>query len=601
MNLSDILLELKPTPSSYLKGEREINSAGFEELVRVNVALLSTFTSDPLKPYLAVEGAARGMLIQPYFSPFNQLEQMVLDDASALYDRDFDVVVIAGRIEEFAPALVDGFVAQSAARIEEELVDIGERLRSLVVGLRRRTTANILVFNFAAPTFLAAGLADPLLEQSQAAVIQQANQRVAAICREFSGAYVFDYARIVYENGLRNWYSPKLWHMGRIPFGGPAQLETGRHLARYLGALCFPACKCLVLDCDNTLWGGILGEEGLGGIDLGDEYPGNVYKDFQRKLLSVKDCGVLLAVASKNNEEDVLEVFEKHPDSLLKPDDFAAMQIHWNDKATSLANIASALEIGTDSLAFFDDSPVERDWVRTRMPEVTVIEVPETPLGYIHALDESAALDHLAISGEDRARPRMYQEQIQRKRFQGQSVSTEEFLVRLEMTATIGSVDKVTLPRVTQLLAKTNQFNLTTRRHTEAELQAMIDAGAIAVWLRLSDRFGDNGLVGAAIATPGQAEIWTIDTFLMSCRVMGRHVETALLSVLSHRISELGGRAILGEYIPTPKNNMVSEFYPSHCFQAEDCGAELWRWDLSKGEISWPESIQLKVGDGTGG
>lgn len=599
MNLSDILSALDPTPSSYLQAAHRINAEDLEELRQVNVAVLSTFTSDLLEPYLVVEAAAKGIKAQPFFGPWNQLDQQVFDDASSLYRFDPEIVLIAGRIEELAPSLIDGFVSLSATRVDQELENIQERLSSLVEGLRARTTAKVLVFNFAPPTIPAAGMADSALEPSQASVIQRANDQVAAVCREVSGTYVFDYARAVSEFGITNWYSPKLWHLGRIPFGGPAQVEIAKHLARYLKALCYPPCKCLVLDCDDTLWGGILGEEGLGGIALSEEYPGNVYKDFQRKLLSLKHRGVLLAIASKNNEEDVLEVFEKHTDSVLKLDDFAAIQIHWNDKATSLSNIAKELEIGTDALAFFDDNPVERDWVRTQIPEVTVIEVPESPLEYVRALDESAAFDQLFISEEDRIRPRMYQEQISRKQFQGQSVSVDEFLEQLDMTATIGSLDANTMPRVAQLLAKTNQFNLTTRRHTASELQVMIDAGAVALWLRVSDRFGDNGLVGVAIAAPRESESWIIDTFLMSCRVMGRKVETALLSILSRFVQERGGRTLLGEYIPTTKNNMVSELYPSHNFQAEDGHPGLWTWDLSTGEIPWPKVIQLKVDDAT--
>ena len=599
MNLRDILVDLTATPSSYLKAAREISTADLQELRQVNVALLSTFTCELLQPYIVVEAAAQGMITQPYFGPWNQLDQQVFDDASSLYESDPDVVVIAARIEELAPSLTDGFVSLSVTQIDHELENIQQRIRSLLEGLRARTSANILVFNFAPPPILAAGLTDPSLIPSQVSVIQKANDQVSAVCREFSGAYIFDYANTVCEFGIKNWSDTKLWYLARIPFGAKAQIEISKRLARYFRAICYPPCKCLVVDCDDTLWGGILGEEGLGGIHLSEDYPGNVYKDFQRKVLSLKNRGVLLAVASKNNEEDVIEVFEKHTDSVLKPNDFAAIQINWNDKASSLVQIAKDLDIGVDALAFFDDNPVEREWVRSQLPEVTVIDVPESPLEYVRALDESAAFDQLFISEEDRVRPKMYQEQTSRKKLQGRSVSIEAFLKGLEMTATIGKVDANTLPRVEQLLAKTNQFNLTTRRHTSSELQTMIDWGCIALWLRVSDRYGDNGLVGVAIAAPQDADMWMIDSFLMSCRVMGRKVETALLSIMSRFVHEQGGKTLMGEYIPTAKNNMVSEFYSSHSFQPSDGHSGLWKWDLSLNEIPWPEVIQLKVDDET--
>ena len=448
MTLGDILHGLKPTPASYLNAARRIEAETLEGLKPVNVAILSTFTSDLLRPYLVAESAARGMLVTPYFAPFNQLEQQVLDGSSSLYESKPDVVIIATRIEEIAQNLVNRFVSLSPTGIDDELAQIEERLRSLIEGLRRSTTATVLVFNYAGPPFLAAGLADASLELSQVSAIQRANERVAEVCRQFSDVYVFDYARIVYEFGLQGWYDPRLWYLGRIPFGAAAQLETARRLARYLRAICFPPCKCLVVDLDNTLWGGVLGETGLGGIALGEDYPGNVYKYFQRRLLSLQDRGVLLAAASKNNEADVLEVFQSHPDCILRKENFATTQIHWQDKAASLAAIAEELNIGTDSLAFFDDSPVERDWIRSQMPEVTVIEVPESPLGFADALEGSGAFDHLMISAEDRRRLELYQKGHESKRLQAESISLEEFLRQLDMTATVGDVSTETLPRV---------------------------------------------------------------------------------------------------------------------------------------------------------
>ena len=233
LNIRDILVDLTPTPSSYLKAAREISTADLQELRRVNVALLSTFTSELLQPYIVVEAAAQGIITQPYFGPWNQLDQQVFDDASTLYESDPDVVVIAARIEELAPSLTDGFVSLSVTQIDDELANIQQRVRSLLEGLRARTTANILVFNYAPPPILAAGLADPSLIPSQASVIQKANDEVSAVCREFSGAYIFDYARTVHGFGIKNWYDPKLWHLVRIPFGAKAQIEIARHLSGY--------------------------------------------------------------------------------------------------------------------------------------------------------------------------------------------------------------------------------------------------------------------------------------------------------------------------------------------------------------------------------
>lgn len=594
---TDILADLSSNPASYLSAERRIIGGGFEGLISLNVAVISTFNFDLARPYLVVESAALGMLVRPHFAPFNQLELQVFDSGSPLYQSKPDVVIVAWRLEELAPRLGIGFAALSAEQVALELDEFRNRMHALLEGIRRNTESSILVFNFGAPQFSASGMTDPSLEISQASAIQLFNDAVAAECQSVASAHVFDYARLVQEFGVAQWYDQKVWHMARMPFGIQAQLEIGKRLGRYFRALKQPPCKCLVLDCDNTLWGGILGEDGLDGIQLSEDFPGNVFKDFQRKLLSLKDRGILLALASKNDEEDVLEVFDRHPDTVLKSGDFAAVQVHWNDKASSLQAIAKELNIGTDALAFFDDSAVERDWVQTQMPEVTVIDVPDNPLGYIKAIEESTAFDQLYISNEDRARPMMYREQSERQHLQGQSVSVEDFLERLDMTATVGDVDGDTLARVTQLIGKTNQFNLTTRRHSAADLQKMIDSGAVAIWMRVADRFGDNGLVGVAIAVPvpGDMKRWTVDTFLMSCRVLGREVDRALLSIVSQMVKDKGGSALVGDYIPSTKNDMVSEFYANHGFEPIQSQEHSWQLDLSTREIPWPKVLKLEI------
>ncbi len=607
------LRELQPLPSSYLKAARQIEAEAGDGLRPTKVAVVSTFTSELLRPYVIVEGAARGLKADLHFAPFNQLEQQLLDKASPLYGFQPEVIIIAARLEEIAPDLTARFVRLSRKEIEDETAAVEKRISNLVAGVRQFSAAKILVFNFAPPLLLSAGVADSALEISQSAVVQRLNDKLAAVCKNSPDAHVFDYARMVFEFGLNRWHDAKLFYLGRVPLTLDAQIETARQLARYLRVLFFPPCKCLVLDLDNTLWGGVLGEDGIGGIALGEEYPGRVYKDFQRYLLSLRDQGILLAIASKNNEADVLELFQKHSDCVLRLEDFAAHQINWSDKPENLRQIAAALNIGTDALAFFDDNPVERELVRQRMPEVTVIDAPESPLEFIAVVSKSVAFDRLTVSAEDRKRGAMYAEQRQRKSLQAECASTEDFLKSLDMKVTIGSVDEETLERVAQLLAKTNQFNLTTRRHSAAQITQMIDAGAIALWIRVADRFGDNGLVGVAIAVPaspltpslspsdgervagGRERGWMIDTFLLSCRVIGRQVETALLSRLVQLIRERGGKTVRGQYIPTAKNSLVAEFYPKHGFKENGDG---WGLDVSRSEIRSPEFISVTFADG---
>jgi FkbH-like protein len=344
-----------------------------------------------------------------------------------------------------------------------------------------------------------------------------------------------------------------------------------------------------VLDLDHTLWGGVLGEDGPRGVTLGEEYPGNVYKEFQRTLLSYRDRGILLAIASKNIEADVLEVLEHHPDMVLRPEHFAARQIHWQDKATSLAAIARELRIGTDALAFFDDSAVEREWVRSRMPEVCVVEVPRDPLGYAAALEASGAFDSIALTREDRSRANEYRAAKDRQAPSGDLVSVEEFLRSLAMRIQIGSIDAKSVARVVQLILKTNQFNLTGRRRTQPEVERMIRNGAIALWARLADRHGDSGLIGVALAQRESLEAFALDTFLISCRALGRKVETALLAAVARLAVARGASWLMGTFIPTPKNAPAATFFPDHGF--EPVAGESGRWRLHL-----PERMPLTPG-----
>lgn len=600
-DLATIVSRVDGSPASYLRAARELGqSTARAALTSVRVGVLSTFTTDLLVPYVAVEAARRGFAAEIAIAPFGQLEQQVLAPESELYAAKPDVVVLAVRLEDVTPELADGFAALSAEAVEQAIDAHVGRIAQLVRGVRERASSHILVWNQPALSRMTLGVADASTAPSQSDAIAEINRRLATAVRGVSGAYVFDAARLAAEVGLGMWHDAKLQHLGRIPIGAKAQVAIGERLARYLHALVRPTRKCLVLDLDNTLWGGVLGEDGIGGIKLGEESPGNAFKTFQRQVRSYRDRGIILALASKNNLADVVEAFEKHEDMVLRLDDFAARQVHWNDKAQSLAAIAEELNIGTDSLVFFDDNPVEREWVKSRMPEVLVVDVPTDALRYGAALEASGAFDQLVVTGDDRKRARTYQQQAQRKDLEAKAGSVDDFLRALEMRVTLGDVDASTIPRVSQLLGKTNQFNVTTRRHTEADLQRMLANGAIGLWMRIEDRFGDNGLVGVAIALERDPGTWILDSFIMSCRVLGRKAELALLSEVTQRVVARGARVLLGEFIPTKKNAPAAGFFASAGFVAEPEGAGRFRLDLSGGAMPSPPLMTFVRSPSTG-
>jgi FkbH-like protein len=353
--------------------------------------------------------------------------------------------------------------------------------------------------------------------------------------------------------------------------------------------------KALVVDLDNTLWGGVVGEDGLDGIQVGPEYPGAAYLALQRAIQALRHRGVLLAVASKNNPDEALDALDRHPGMLLRSGDFAALRINWNDKARSLREIAEELNIGVDSLAFLDDNPAEREQVRLELPEVTVVELPSDPMGYARALADCPVFERLSLTREDQQRGRLYEDQRQRADLQRASASLEDFLRSLEMEMSMGPVEPASVRRVAQLTQKTNQFNLTTRRYSEQEIDALAsDPGARVYQVQVRDRFGDNGLVGVAITRRG-ADAWEIDTLLLSCRVIGRAVESAMLARLSDDARAAGATRLCGWFLPTAKNAPASDFYPSHGFSLLESsdGATRWEAGLGADRPRCPEWIDL--------
>lgn len=355
-----------------------------------------------------------------------------------------------------------------------------------------------------------------------------------------------------------------------------------------------------MVDLDNTLWGGVIGEDGMQGIKLSAEYPGAAYQALQRVMLDLARRGILLAVCSKNNLEDAMEAIETHPGMLLRSKNFAAMRINWTDKAQNLREIAAELNIGIDSLAFMDDNPVEQEQVRAALPEVTVIDMPADPVDYATALRECPAFERLTLSAEDQQRTSFYVAERERSQAEQTFQTKEDFYRYLEQEAEISPVLPATLARISQLTQKTNQFNLTTRRYSEpqiAEMAAKPDWQVLSI--RVRDRFGDHGLVGVAI-TRDEKETCEIDAFLLSCRVIGRTVETALLSYLAQSAAARGRQRLSGWFFPTKKNAPAKEFYSQHGFQlhTQNGQGSLWELDLKQHPIPWPEWIKLNKIDG---
>ena len=582
-------------PADYLRRAREIRAAADGSLVEMKVAFLSTYTLEFVEPFLVVEAAERGLSVDTYFGAFGQFEQEVANPGAELRSFEPDALVLAMRPEDVDPDAIARYHATRGARYSELTGELVDRLRGLIDTFRGWSKAPVLVANFAPPQPAPFGLFDANLPESVAYAVAKANACLRERINAHAGAAIWDYAGLVGASGAADWTDSRLWSLARIPVAAANQPCLAKHLARTLGAVRWKPAKCLVLDLDNTLWGGVIGDDGIEGIQLGDDYPGVAYKAFQRSLLSLMDRGILLAVVSKNETDVVEEAFREHPEMLLKWEQLAALRVNWEPKSRNIQEIAAELNIGSDTLVLFDDNPVERAEVRANAPEVGVIEVPPDPLRYIDALWSSGYFDRLSLSDEDRSRTDMYRAERSRRAQQQSFQNVEDFLGSLEMVAEVGRATRSTLGRITQLVNKTNQFNLTTRRRSQAELEALSENPAsVVAWLRVRDRFGDQGLIGVAILKQ-ENDAATIDTFLMSCRVMNRHVEDAMLAYLVECARERGQRRLVGEYYPTRKNGMVQDFYSRFGFREEgelDDGGRRYVLDLDSQQIEWPAVIE---------
>jgi FkbH-like protein len=398
------------------------------------------------------------------------------------------------------------------------------------------------------------------------------------------------------EGGLEAWYDAGIWYRSKHEVHPRAAQMYGEQLVRVVAAARGRSAKCLVLDLDNTLWGGVIGDDGLEGIVIGQgSGTGEAYADMQRYARGLTERGVVLAVCSKNDEKNALEAFEKHPEMVLKRSDIACFVANWTDKASNLRSIAKTLNIGIDSLVFADDNPVERALIRKELPEVRVPELPEDPALYVSTIAAAGYFEGLRVTAEDRARGELYQQNAERARMMESSTDMESYLQSLAMEMTATPFDTIGLARITQLINKTNQFNLLTERLTDAQVaERMGRADYVTLQVRLTDRFGDNGIIAILMArVSGDAA--DIDTWLMSCRVLGRKVEEACLNVLVEAVAAKGAQRLLGRFRPTEKNSMVRDLYPRLGFERTEQGSDgsaTYALDLTK---YTPTDVPMKV------
>jgi len=525
----------------------------------VRLAVLGSSTLTHLLPAIRVAGLRRNIWIDTYENDYGQYWQELSDPDSALHQFRPTAVLLALDARDLTAGIT---AAMDPEAVEGAMTEITERIRA-TWRMARDTLRCPVLHQAALPLHLPLlGNNEHRLAGSRAAFLGRLNARVRTMAEE-EGVDILAIDDRAAMDGLRAWHDPGLWHRAKQEVSHTAAPMFGDMVGRWVAAKQGRSFKCLVLDLDNTVWGGVIGDDGMEGIELGQGSPlGEAYVAFQDYARELSRRGVILAVCSKNDEANATEPFEKHPDMVLRRGDIASFVANWSDKAGNIRAIAEELNIGLDSLVFIDDNPFERNLVRQELPMVAVPEVSDDPTTYPVALADAGYFEGLAVTDEDRERTSQYHGNKARDALKASVTDLPAYLRGLEMELIARPFDRVGLQRIVQLINKSNQFNLTTRRYTDEDaIAVMADPDAFGLQLRLLDRFGDNGVIAIVIGRLQPNKDLLIDTWLMSCRVLGRQVEPTALNLIARNATRLGARRLVGEYIPTEKNGMVKDHY----------------------------------------
>jgi FkbH-like protein len=582
--------------SAYQAAARDLDripNDAVPDSLKARVALLGSFTLDPFVPVLRVEAARAGLWLETYLAPYGQYLAELIDPGSGLYRFRPNVTFLT--ID--ADVLWNQRWAESPPIKSEPVV--GGLLTPLFSGLDvfDRAGAGIVVMNdFVLPRRSTEGVNAFRSKGTFAHTVAHANKHLRLRLSLRDHTFLFPLADVVAQVGRDRAFNWRTHYRGHVTWSDTLMAAVAERYVGFALAAMGKATKCIVLDLDNTLWGGVLGEDGPEGIALGPQWPGSEFVDFQRELLDLQRQGILLALCSKNNEAEALAVLREHPGMLIRESHLAAYRINWEDKATNIRALARELNIGLDHMLLIDDSPHERAWVRQQIPELRVPELPSDPSMYANWVGSLPSLIVLQQTAEDTQRTQRYQESRSRETYRGSVGSVEDFLRGLGLRVDISLVEGDSVARVVQLLGKTNQFNLTTRRHDEATLRQRVASGEWRVYtMRVTDRFGDFGLTGVAIAEPG-TDTWHIESFLMSCRVIGKSVETALMARIAEDARTAGATRLSAEFVDSGRNQVASTFLPGLGFTLAAEGR--WVRALQVAGPEWPAWISPASGPG---
>ena len=573
-------------------GKAVAKGKSLEPLIPFRLAVLSNSTLDLLGPAMVASAARHGVALDVIQPAFDQVAQEALNPESQVNSAKPDAVLFALDYRALPLKISPGDTEAAAATVR----GVVGYLQSLRRGIKAGSNSVCIFQTFASPAELLFGSLDRGLPGTRRSLIESVNRDLADGVVG-SGDVLLDVAGLAETVGLAEWHNTRLWNMAKLSFSDELIPIYAEHVARTISSMRGKSKKVLVLDLDNTVWGGVIGDDGLEGIRIAQgDAAGEAYLAVQRMALELRQRGIVLAVSSKNNDDVAREPFEKHPEMLLKLEHIAVFQANWNDKATNIQAIAEELSIGLDSIVLLDDNPVERGMVRELLPQVAVPELPEDPAWYARTLSAAGYFESVSFAREDLQRAGFYQDNAKRAELQRQVGGVEAYLATLEMAITFQPFDATGRARIVQLINKSNQYNLTTRRYTEPEVEeAENDPDVFTLQVRLTDIFGDNGMISVVICRPGAAATWEIDTWLMSCRVLGRGVEQMVLREILEHARARGVKKLIGTYLPTDRNKLVIDHYGKLGFAkvSEDKSSSA-RWELLVEGVE-PEGAPMKV------
>ena len=534
------------------------------DLPMIKIALIGDTATQFLATAIRGTGVERGYQIDLFEAEYNQVERQFLDPSSELYQSDADYIVLFQSTHKLGEKHSLLSADQQETLAEERLAFIASICENPVLADKK-----IICLDYPEIEDTVFGSYATKVSSSLTYQVRKLNMGLMDLSQQYANLFICDIAGLQNKLGRDIMFAPNVYVSTEMVLSIDALPYVAGRLMDIVCAIKGQFKKCLILDLDNTVWGGVIGDDGIEGIQLGHGLGiGKAFTEFQMWVKKLKQRGIIICVASKNNEETAKEPFEKHPDMVLKLEDIAVFQANWETKVDNIRTIQRILNIGFDSMVFLDDNPFERNIVRENIPGITVPELPEDPGEYLEYLYSLNLFETASYSQADKDRTKQYQVEAKRVSLQKTFSNEADFLKSLDMVSVVSGFNAFNTPRVAQLSQRSNQFNLRTVRYTEADIEAYgKDPDVIDLSFTLEDKFGDNGLIAVIIMKPQDAETLFVDTWFMSCRVLKRGMENFTLNTMVEAARQKGYKRIIGEYLPTPKNKMVEGHYPSLGFE----------------------------------